>query len=321
MHKTVPVEEDTTDLQQISTPLAIDPKTLPDATRVKEGPSKPQKTRWSHVLHKTVPLEEDTTQQVSTVVAIDPEPLPVVTSPTNVPTNTRTTTSTMSPLCVVTASHSIIGTPLNVVTLPTILAAVGPIPSISTHSITGLPLSMVTQPTAMSAEGPTPLTSTHSNTGSPLNMVTQPTTTSTEGYIPSTSTVDIGSTIPTATGHHTIVPSTMPLTSVRQSSSTTPTVVSSETSAVKTISEVTASSTDNTASPSSDEKGKDPNVVIDLPTSYRYYDVLTPEEDDIISISHHELMERKCNVTLDHLNPEDIVNIQQSLKPRLSGHS
>ena len=50
------------------------------------------------------------------------------------------------------------------------------------------------------------------------------------------------------------------------------------------------------------------------PHVYRYYDVLNVMQDDIVSISHEELVTRTCDVSLDRLSQSDIEDIQSYLK-------
>ena len=61
--------------------------------------------------------------------------------------------------------------------------------------------------------------------------------------------------------------------------------------------------------------------VEEMPTNKcTYYDVMMVDEEDIISISHDEIISNKCDVTLDKLSEQDIADIQQYMqgkqKPR-----
>ena len=61
------------------------------------------------------------------------------------------------------------------------------------------------------------------------------------------------------------------------------------------------------------EMHPDPTLSL-TPHVYRYYDVLNVTQDDIVSISHEELVTRTCDVSLDQLSQTDIEDIQSYLK-------
>ena len=46
----------------------------------------------------------------------------------------------------------------------------------------------------------------------------------------------------------------------------------------------------------------------------KYYDILTPEEDDILSISHDDIMSNKCEVSLEKLSNSDLDEIKATLR-------
>ena len=199
---------------------------------------------------------------------------------------------------------------------------------------------MQTKPVVTTSSTPTPLnvvtayttqqTKTVSSSPKTLNVVTV----STSLCMTSTTTVTSVSTITTLPSPPT---PTLPFTGVT-GTTRSPAVITSvvpskplsmvtldvmKSSEDKSLSMVTATFSDPITSPYSNQAQSriDTSSATELPTSYRYYDVLTPEEDDIISISHHELMERQCNVMLDHLDPSDITEIKQSLRPTSRQHA
>ena len=47
-----------------------------------------------------------------------------------------------------------------------------------------------------------------------------------------------------------------------------------------------------------------------------YYDILTPEEDDIISISHDDIISNKCEVSLEKLSSSDLDEIKANLQKK-----
>ena len=51
----------------------------------------------------------------------------------------------------------------------------------------------------------------------------------------------------------------------------------------------------------------------------RYYEVMNPEEDEIYSFSHQDIIARKCKVSLENLTSKDIDNIKEYLKPTAPG--
>ena len=48
-----------------------------------------------------------------------------------------------------------------------------------------------------------------------------------------------------------------------------------------------------------------------------YYEVLTPEGDDVIHISHEDIMSRNCSVSLENLSVNDIKELQECTKGRI----
>ena len=46
----------------------------------------------------------------------------------------------------------------------------------------------------------------------------------------------------------------------------------------------------------------------------KYYDILTPEEDDILSISHEDIISNKCEVSLEKLSNSDLDKIKATLR-------
>ena len=48
-----------------------------------------------------------------------------------------------------------------------------------------------------------------------------------------------------------------------------------------------------------------------------YYDILTPEKDDIVSISHDDIISNKCEVSLEKLSVSDLDEIKAN--PRKKG--
>ena len=245
--------------------------------------SQPQSTRWSRIQHKRIPIEDETS-----AIQTNQESLNVV---------TNITTAAAAPLSTVThpsVSQSHLTQPLSVVTaspiMPTLTMEVNAASlCIATHS--SVIQGQTTQPLSVVTTHPV---ETQTDSSKSLSETTAPATTDTS---------TVATTIPlcvvtdqTITQHR----SEQPL-SVVTASATAETPSSSEID--KTLSMVTPSETGAKAP-------------VDCPASYRYYDVLTPEEDDIVSISHQEIMERQCNVTLDQLDPADIEDIQQKLRPR-----
>ena len=51
----------------------------------------------------------------------------------------------------------------------------------------------------------------------------------------------------------------------------------------------------------------------------RYYEVMNPEEDEIYSFSHQDIIASKCKVSLENLTSKDIDNIKDYLKPTAPG--
>ena len=49
-------------------------------------------------------------------------------------------------------------------------------------------------------------------------------------------------------------------------------------------------------------------------TTSKYYEVLTPNEDDIISLCHNNIMANKCSVSLEKLSNDDIEQINATLR-------
>ena len=47
-----------------------------------------------------------------------------------------------------------------------------------------------------------------------------------------------------------------------------------------------------------------------------YYDILTPEEDDIVSISHDDIISNKCEVSLEKLSVSDLEEIKANLRKK-----
>ena len=259
---------------------------MDDTETAKPESEKTPKLRWSRVLHKSVPIEEEHESETlnvvtehssasTIVVSSDPVPLNVVTPASPTQTTTVTTVTTASGSSLVPLMQS---TPRGT--------------STANISTTGRHLSkptlMVikcTSSTALvcSSAAPSPNTSLSVVTpgGRPESATVTP---SDPLFVVTSTTLSKGS-----------------IASIRP---------------LRPLSMVTASPTEPGGSTEPVQSSSPKPSAIDLPASFRYYDVLTLDEDDIVSISYQELMERRCNVTLDRLDDLDITDIKQSLRPQ-----
>ena len=228
--------------------------------------------RWSRVLHRSVPVDTATTDTID--------------SPQTSATTTDLNLSTTEPEQQNTKTLSVVTTARTPASVDTVASQILPVSGVPVSSPSDKALSVVTTHTVpknteilnvVTDADTDPVASNPGELVEPLSVVT------TNKSATNTETLNVVTgTCTASTPLNTDAPE--PLNMVTPSSSTRMEHESSGTTTGEACE-------------------------ISLPSSFRYYDVLTPEEDNIISISHQELMDRQCNVTLEKLNPEDIAEI------------